>query len=182
MLWPMNIVGSQVSFAIRPLPELGRDCQCGSALGFLTARFRCSDLPPYHDSDVPALATAHWFPAVLHVTNRLSSSAAKPHPMPFPDSRPPHSAEHERLREASAGEPGRWRFLGPYLSERAWGTVREDYSAAGSAWEYFPHDQARSRTYRWSEDGLAGVCDLRQRLCLALAFWNGRDPILKERI
>jgi hypothetical protein len=73
-------------------------------------------------------------------------------------------------------------LLGPYLSERAWGTVREDYSAQGSAWEYFPHDHARSRAYRWSEDGLAGVCDLEQRMCFALAFWNGKDPILKERI
>jgi hypothetical protein len=68
------------------------------------------------------------------------------------------------------------------VSERAWGTVREDYSADGRAWDYFPHDHARSRAYRWSEDGLAGVCDVEQRLCFALAFWNGRDPILKERI
>jgi hypothetical protein len=72
--------------------------------------------------------------------------------------------------------------FGPYLSERAWGTVREDYSADGSAWESFPHDHARSRAYRWSEDGLAGICDREQMLCFALAFWNGRDPILKERI
>ena len=75
-----------------------------------------------------------------------------------------------------------WRRWGPYLSERAWGTVREDYSASGSAWEFFPHDHARSRTYRWNEDGLAGICDDRQTLCFALAFWNGHDPILKERI
>jgi hypothetical protein len=68
------------------------------------------------------------------------------------------------------------------LSERAWGTVREDYSPGGTAWDSFPHDHARSRAYRWSEDGLAGICDDRQTLCLALAFWNGRDPILKERI
>jgi len=92
------------------------------------------------------------------------------------------SAERERLKDARGDTPGRWRLLGPYLSERAWGTVREDYSANGTAWEYFPHDHARSRAYRWSEDGLAGICDLEQRLCLALAFWNGRDPILKERI
>src|SRR5271157_4352783 len=92
------------------------------------------------------------------------------------------SAEHARLTDAAAGRPGRWKRLGPYVSERAWGTVREDYSANGTAWEYFPHDHARSRAYRWSEDGLAGVCDLEQRMCLALAFWNGRDPILKERI
>ena len=75
-----------------------------------------------------------------------------------------------------------WYLWGPYLSERAWGTVREDYSEGGTAWEYFPRRTARSRAYRWSEDGLAGVCDVEQRLCFALAFWNGEDPILKERI
>ena len=89
--------------------------------------------------------------------------------------------ERERLQEVPHGRAP-WRLWGPYLSERAWGTVREDYSAGGSAWEYFPHDHARSRAYRWSEDGLAGICDDRQLLCFALAFWNGRDPILKERI
>jgi hypothetical protein len=68
------------------------------------------------------------------------------------------------------------------MSERAWGTVREDYSADGRAWDSFPHDHARSRAYRWSEDGLAGMCDVEQSLCFALSFWNGRDPILKERI
>jgi hypothetical protein len=75
-----------------------------------------------------------------------------------------------------------WRLWGPYLAERAWGTVREDYSADGDAWSYVTHDQARSYAYRWSEDGLGGICDVEQRLCFALAFWNGRDPILKERI
>jgi hypothetical protein len=75
-----------------------------------------------------------------------------------------------------------WRRWGPYLSERAWGTVREDYSEYGTAWEFFPHDHARSRVYRWNEDGLAGICDDRQTLCFALAMWNGQDPILKERI
>jgi hypothetical protein len=75
-----------------------------------------------------------------------------------------------------------WRKWGPYVSERAWGTVREDYSAHGNAWAYFPHDHARSRAYRWGEDGLAGVCDRYQVLCFALALWNGRDPILKERM
>jgi len=75
-----------------------------------------------------------------------------------------------------------WRKWGPYLSERQWGTVREDYSADGNAWEYFPHEHARSRAYRWGEDGLAGVSDREQRLCLALALWNGRDPFLKERL
>jgi hypothetical protein len=86
------------------------------------------------------------------------------------------SIERDRLRDPS------WRRWGPYLSERAWGTVREDYSATGEAWDYFPHDHARSRAYRWNEDGLAGICDDEQELCFALAFWNGRDPILKERI
>ncbi|HEY3183395.1 MAG TPA: hypothetical protein VGJ77_11200, partial [Gaiellaceae bacterium] len=75
-----------------------------------------------------------------------------------------------------------WRLWGPYLAERAWGTVREDYSPDGDAWSYVSHDQARSYAYRWSEDGLGGICDAEQRLCLAFAFWNGRDPILKERI
>jgi hypothetical protein len=75
-----------------------------------------------------------------------------------------------------------WRLWGPYLAERAWGTVREDYSADGDAWSYLRHDQARSYAYRWSEDGLAAICDIEQRLCFALAFWNGTDPILKERI
>jgi hypothetical protein len=90
-------------------------------------------------------------------------------------------AERERLNEVPKGRAP-WRRWGPYLSERAWGTVREDYSATGEAWDYCPHDQARSRAYRWNEDGLAGICDDRQELCFALAFWNGRDPILKERI
>ncbi len=92
------------------------------------------------------------------------------------------SAEHARLAEAPAAAAGDWKFIGPYVSERAWGTVREDYSADGDAWRYFPFDHARSRAYRWSEDGLAGLCDREQRLCFALSFWNGRDPFLKERI
>src|SRR4249919_1476310 len=75
-----------------------------------------------------------------------------------------------------------WELWGPYLSERQWGTVREDYSAHGHAWQYFPHDMARSRAYRWGEDGLGGISDSRCRLCLALALWNGRDPFLKERL
>ena len=89
-------------------------------------------------------------------------------------------AERARLLEVPKGRSP-WRRWGPYLSERAWGTVREDYSATGEAWDFFPHDHARSRAYRWNEDGLAGICDDRQHLCFALAFWNGRDPILKER-
>ncbi len=90
------------------------------------------------------------------------------------------TAEEERLHEARAGVP--WRAWGPYLSERQWGTVREDYSLNGDAWSYFSHDQARSRAYRWGEDGIAGISDDKQRLCLALALWNERDPILKERL
>jgi hypothetical protein len=92
------------------------------------------------------------------------------------------SAEHQRLAEATPDTPGEWKLIGPYVSERAWGTVREDYSANGDAWRYFPFDHALSRAYRWSEDGLAGICDRNQRFCFALAFWNGRDPFLKERI
>jgi Mannosylglycerate hydrolase MGH1-like glycoside hydrolase domain len=91
------------------------------------------------------------------------------------------TAEQLRLEEARAqGIP--WRKWGPYLSERQWGTVREDYSDQGDAWNYLTHDQARSRAYRWGEDGLAGICDHKQRLCFALALWNGKDPILKERL
>jgi hypothetical protein len=91
------------------------------------------------------------------------------------------SAEKARLSEIPKGRAP-WRRWGPYLSERGWGTVREDYSEQGTAWEFFPHDHARSRTYRWNEDGLAGICDDRQTLCFALALWNGHDPILKERV
>ena len=91
------------------------------------------------------------------------------------------TAEHERLDAARTGEVP-WKAWGPYLSERQWGTVREDYSPGGDAWNYLTHDQARSRAYRWGEDGIAGICDERQRLCLALALWNGADPILKERM
>src|SRR5215831_14542979 len=90
------------------------------------------------------------------------------------------NAEQARLAEEHNLGEG-WDLWGPYLSERAWGTVREDYSARGDAWKHFSHDQARSRAYRWSEDGLGGLCDEQQRLCFALAVWNGRDPILKER-
>jgi hypothetical protein len=91
------------------------------------------------------------------------------------------SAESDRLEEARSQKIP-WRKWGPYLSERQWGTVREDYSDSGDAWNYFSHDQARSRAYRWGEDGLAGVSDDEQRLCFALALWNGKDPILKERL
>jgi len=89
--------------------------------------------------------------------------------------------EAERLEEGNSGR-AHWRRWGPYLSERQWGTVREDYSPNGAAWDYLSHDQARSRAYRWGEDGIAGLSDDHQRLCLALALWNGKDPILKERL
>jgi hypothetical protein len=91
------------------------------------------------------------------------------------------TAEHHRLDQARSQEAP-WKKWGPYLSERQWGTVREDYSENGDAWNYFSHDQARSRAYRWGEDGLAGISDDRQYLCFALALWNGKDPILKERL
>jgi hypothetical protein len=97
------------------------------------------------------------------------------------------STESDRVAQFGGLEDGLrqasdWYLWGPYLSERQWGTVREDYSADGEAWDYLPHDHARSHAYRWGEDGLAGFCDVEQRLCLGLALWNGRDPILKERI
>src|SRR5437899_532269 len=91
------------------------------------------------------------------------------------------TAESLRL-EASRQHKTYWTRWGPYLAERAWGTVREDYSADSRAWEYFPHDHARSRAYRWNEDGIAGISDRHQIICVALALWNGRDPILKERM
>ncbi len=91
------------------------------------------------------------------------------------------TAERRRLEEDRARQ-AYWKRWGPYVSDRAWATVREDYSAEGTAWEYFPHDHARSRAYRWNEDGLAGICDRHQEVCLALALWNGRDPFLKERL
>ena len=89
--------------------------------------------------------------------------------------------DESRLPESGARKK-HWMRWGPYLSERAWGTVREDYSPHGGAWEYLPHDHARSRAYRWNEDGLAWISDRRQMICFALALWNERDPILQERI
>jgi hypothetical protein len=94
--------------------------------------------------------------------------------------RSPLTPEKRRLQE-QATKQANWQKWGPYLSERQWGTVREDYSPEGDAWDYFPHDQARSRAYRWGEDGILGICDDRQQLCFALAMWNTQDPILKER-
>ena len=91
------------------------------------------------------------------------------------------NAEEKRLQE-SRERTAHWKRWGPYLAERAWGTVREDYSAGGEAWDYLPHEHARSRAYRWNEDGIAGFCDRHQEICFAVAMWNGRDPILKERL
>ena len=92
-----------------------------------------------------------------------------------------NNEEVKRLEEAKEGKV-LWKKWGPYLSERQWGTVREDYSEGGDAWNFFTHDHARSRAYRWGEDGIAGISDDKQRLCFALALWNGKDPILKERL
>jgi hypothetical protein len=117
-----------------------------------------TDLEP-----VPRALQAHARPAALAVSEC------------------PMTAEHDRLEEAQ-DRKAPWKKWGPYLSERQWGTVREDYSEGGDAWNYFSHDQARSRAYRWGEDGLAGISDDKQRLCFALALWNGKDPILKERL
>src|SRR5437016_8891620 len=91
------------------------------------------------------------------------------------------TAEESRLEE-SRDRKAHWKRWGPYVSERAWGTVREDYSAGGTAWDYFPHDHARSRVYRWNEDGLAGISDRHQNICFSVALWNEHDSILKERI
>ena len=90
--------------------------------------------------------------------------------------------EEEKRLEESRQRIVHWKRWGPYLSERQWGTVREDYSAGGTAWDYFPHDHARSRAYRWGEDALGGISDRHQLICFALALWNGKDPILKERL
>ena len=89
--------------------------------------------------------------------------------------------EEQRLQE-SQHRSAHWKRWGPYLSERAWGTVREDYSPHGNAWNHFPHDHARSKAYRWGEDGIGGICDRHQAICFAVALWNGRDTILKERL
>src|SRR5713101_2445783 len=91
------------------------------------------------------------------------------------------TTEEQRLQESKEHKV-HWKRWGPYLSERAWGTVREDYSSYGTAWDFFPHDHARSKAYRWGEDGLGGICNRKQHLCFAVALWNGRDPILKERL
>ncbi len=126
-------------------------------------------------------------PWAWHLFDLTPLAPRRTDPMPTPTERPP-TAEHARLAEATGRaeddlfSANPWYEWGPYLSERAWGTVREDYSESGDAWDSFPHDHARSRAYRWNEDGMAGISDIRHELCLALALWNGKDPILKERM
>src|SRR5262252_2168234 len=105
---------------------------------------------------------------------RRAGASARPRPEAM-------TAERRRLADCTATAP-LWKAWGPYVSERQWGTVREDYSEHGNAWDYFPHDHARSRVYRWGEDGIAGISDDRQDICFAVSLWNGKDPILKERL
>ena len=119
--------------------------------------------------------------ATLTSPQRLIDTAGTRDSIAMLSASTPHTAEGQRLEE-SRRRLKHWKRWGPYLSERAWGSVREDYSAHGTAWEYFPHDHARSRAYRWNEDGLAGISDRQQRICFAVALWNGRDAILKERL
>ena len=108
---------------------------------------------------------------------QVSDRPAAEQPLPLNEQADP---ERRRLAEARTGVP--WRRWGPYLADRQWGTVREDYSEYGTAWDFFVHDHARSRAYRWGEDGLLGLCDDQGYLCFALALWNEADPILKERL
>ena len=98
------------------------------------------------------------------------------------DKRVEEKTEEQKRLDESRRRTAHWKRWGPYLSERSWGTVREDYSPDGSAWDYLPHDAARSKAYRWDEDGLAGLSDRHQLICFAPALWNGKDPILKERL
>jgi hypothetical protein len=132
----------------------------------------CSTEIPHHPRGGPAQA---WCVACTLDTWRLLKQAEQT------DMPQEIDAERRRIDESRKGAK-HWRRWGPYLSERQWGTVREDYSLGGTAWDYLTHDQARSRAYRWGEDGIAGFSDDRQLLCLSIALWNGRDPILKERL
>jgi hypothetical protein len=124
------------------------------------------------------MGSTNWETALSEQEDRIMSKKSNTPPT---TARPQDVAEQKRLNDSrELGIP--WKKWGPYLSERQWGTVREDYSADGGAWDYFSHDQSRSRAYRWGEDGLGGISDDKQRLCFALALWNERDPILKERL
>src|SRR5262252_1588850 len=112
----------------------------------------------------------------------MSANPGQQHPLsPASEAAEGMGAEAQRLRE-SEERTHHWKRWGPYVSERAWGTVREDYSGDGAAWESLPHDHSRSRAYRWNEDGIAGISDRHQMICFALVLWNGCDPILKERL
>src|ERR1019366_1425636 len=117
----------------------------------------------------------------LKLPNEPSAKSLSEESKGFPARIKPMNAEQLRLIAAALREQY-WRRWGPYLAERAWGTVREDYSAGGTAWEYFPFEHSHIRAYRWGEDGIAGVCDNHQRLCFSVALWNERDAILKERL
>jgi hypothetical protein len=148
-------------------------------------RLRRDDLRHADARGLPHLGLCQTDPGVLH--QRRSAMVFKDEVAPkTPRVEPAEapvaaSAERARLLDDARGV-ARWKLWGPYLSERQWGTVREDYSPNGNAWDYLSHDQARARAYRWGEDGIAGISDISQRLCLALVLWNGRDPILKERL
>src|SRR5256712_1504548 len=131
----------------------------------------------------PAPSQGASAPARASAQSRSGAPESSGVPLLYPNRAEGRAMTEERRRlDEATRRTAHWRRWGPYLSERQWGTVREDYSPGGTAWEYFPHDHARSRAYRWGEDGLAGVSDNHQRLCFALALWNGRDPILKERL
>src|SRR5256712_415786 len=131
----------------------------------------------------PAPSQGASAPARASAQSRSGAPESSGVPLLYPNPAEGGAVTEERRRlDEATRRTAHWRRWGTYLSERQWGTVREDYSPGGTAWEYFPHDHARSRAYRWGEDGLAGVSDNHQRLCFALALWNGRDPILKERL
>ena len=144
--------------------------------------------PPHHPRGAPAQAwsvacTLDAWRLLTEAERRRTRKSGKSEPTTRRTDKMPQAIDAERRRiEESRNGAENWRRWGPYLSERQWGTVREDYSPGGTAWDYLTHDQARSRAYRWGEDGIAGFCDDRQLLCLSLALWNGRDPILKERL
>src|SRR3954468_13874549 len=93
-----------------------------------------------------------------------------------------HASREQKRLEDTERLTTNWKLWGPYVSERAWGTVREDYSADGAAWDYFPFEQSHLKAYRWNEDGIAGICDRKQNICFSVSLWNGKDPILKERL
>jgi hypothetical protein len=137
---------------------------------------------PLANAPTREFAIAHQARGVASLSGRFDSPpSAQTESAPVNPTDYEQTHEQQRLNEArETGVP--WKKWGPYLSERQWGTVREDYSADGNAWNYFSHDHSRSRAYRWGEDGIAGICDDKQRLCFALALWNGHDPILKERL